>query len=62
MYLRDNPKVNSQELTYTSFENKIKLKDASKPLIEIWNGGNENPYETVTLNRDSRKYMHATLK
>lgn len=59
-----NPFINSQEIAYEAKinEERVHLVDISKPLIEIWGGGNEDPYESIELDRSTRKYMHATLK
>ena len=55
------PNVNSQERIYNNSE-KIYLKDTSKALIEIWQGGNTNPHLAVLLDQDSKKYLHVYLK
>ena len=33
----------------------------AKPLLYLWEGGDENPYATVKLDRESRKYIHVRL-
>ena len=32
----------------------------SKPILEIWRGG-EDPFDTVELDRESRKYIHVRI-
>ena len=44
-----NPNVNSQEVTFNNINEQIMLNNTSKQLIEIWEGGNDNPERTVAL-------------
>ena len=36
---------------------KVKLKDVGLTILEIWKGGQGNPFDTVELNRDSRRFI-----
>lgn len=58
----NEPGIESLEITFENDERKIKTNDTSLVLIEIWQGGNDNPEKTVTLTHEDKKYMHVNLK
>lgn len=49
-----NPSIISQEVTFTNIDEHILLNKTSKQLVEIWEGGDDNPERTVALDHDSR--------
>ena len=42
-------------------DTKIKFIDISKPLLELWKGGDGDPFQTLELDRESRKYIHVRV-
>ncbi len=62
MFNRTNPDIVSQEIKFTSTDDKVFLNMTSKQLVEIWKGGSDEPESTVALDQESRQYLHVTLK
>ena len=57
-----DPKISSLEKGYDVLDDSaVRLVDMSKPILEIWEGTSEDPFKTVELNRDSRRYIHVRL-
>jgi len=42
-------------------DTKIKFIDIGKPLFEMWKGGEGDPFQTIQLDRESRKYIHVRV-
>ena len=61
MITHQNPEVSSIESSVTQEDNvTLKLNETIQPLFHIWKGG-DNPFDTVELDRESRKYIHVRL-
>jgi hypothetical protein len=65
MFTYDQPYFHSTENSYETFPEyktaKQKWVDMVKPLLIIWEGGDDNPTRSVKLDRESRKYIHVRL-
>ena len=58
----NDPHIESLEITYDNHDKRIYHNETSLTLIEIWQGGNQNPSDTFMLTHESKKYMHVNLK
>ena len=57
-----DPGIESLEVTFENDAGRIYGNQTSLALIEIWQGGNDNPEKTVRLDRDTKRFMHVNLK
>ena len=42
-------------------ESTYLMNEMSKPIFTILEGGSDDPFKSVELNRDSRKYIHVRI-
>jgi len=61
----NDPTPRTSSLMGNTEDRKVyKFHEMSKPFLEIWNGAeteNADPFETVELDRNSRKYIHIRI-
>lgn len=61
MGLKDN-KLTSLEINTDPLDlTKVSFNSISRPIFEIWEGGGDNPFKTVELDYESRRYIHVRL-
>ena len=60
MYYRENPYITSLEEGYQRDE-RININHFSKPVLRITELRDDDPFSSVELNRDSRKYINVKL-
>ena len=61
----DEPYIRQIKSDLKNSTEKVQYKDVSKTILEIWEGEGNNPddlFNTVRLDRNSRKYVHIQVK
>ncbi len=53
----DGPTIITMDVVYNGSGEKIYLHQMSLALLEIWQGGNEKPLNTVKLDESTKKYI-----
>ena len=62
MYNRTGPYITSLESGFEDLERPIPLSNLSKPMFEITEMIDGDPFVTVELNRESRQYIHVRVR
>ena len=58
----NDPGIESIEITFDNDQKRIYHNSTSLALIEIWQGGNDQPEKTFLLTHETKRYMHVNLK
>ena len=63
MVLFVDPDVQTIERNF-DFDNheEVSINKMSKPILSIIKGSGSNPWETVPLDNDSRKFIHVSIQ
>ena len=61
MVTYSDPHLSSTTIGKDRYESKRHLFKDVKPILEIWKGGEGDPFQSIELNRDSRRYLHVRI-
>ena len=62
MYTHNGPHITSLGAGFVDLDHKFNLVNLSKPIIEITEMTDENAFQTVKLDRESRQYIHVRVR